>query len=341
MTEPKLSICIPSYNRNAAIIKLIKNLLEQLNFYESNLKIIILDNFSPQPYEKDLRKDQKILSAFNAGILKIYRNNYNIGMSANFLKAFELSKSKWLWIVSDDDVILPGAIKVISKKLNTIANNIGVIKFTNLNVTPEKNYEIIDNLKKFIDYNSISKHHFYDFIFISNSIYHVSDFKKILNIGYQNLHTYVPHFLMISEYLKNGGKILNTNIKIVKYQIPKINYSYALVGGLGVGGIKYINLNLTKKYEKKYYSIFFPYNDYKIIIDLYYLKKNSSAFGYEYYAKNYVNLVKIARNPIKILMLNIFWKIGKIRFLFNLLLYVASKVSITFRSHHEEISKKY
>ena len=65
MIESKLSICIPSYNRNTAIIKLIKNLLEQLNSYETDLKIIILDNFSPRPYEKDLRKDQKILSAFN------------------------------------------------------------------------------------------------------------------------------------------------------------------------------------------------------------------------------------------------------------------------------------
>jgi hypothetical protein len=108
-----------------------------------------------------------------------------------------------------------------------------------------------------------------------------------------------------------------------------------------VGGIKYIDLNLNKNYEKKYYKIFYPYNDYKVLIDLFYLTKKKSIFNYEYYAQNYINYVSIARNPLQIMLLVMFIKIGNIKPLFNLLLKIALKISITFKIHHEEIKKKY
>jgi glycosyltransferase involved in cell wall biosynthesis len=341
MITPRLTICIPSFNRNTKIKKLIKDILKQLNLLKIKVNIIVLDNCSPRSYLKSFQKDKLILSAMKTGILEIHRNIANIGMSANFLKAFELTKSEWLWIVSDDDIIFPNAIKIIYEKLNSVAKKIGVIKFTQSNIKYLTKYKLIDSLEKFIDFNVISKHNFYDFIFISNSLYRVNSFRKNLNIGYQNSHTYIPHFFMITEFIKKGGSVLNLNTEVIKYQIPKISYSYGLVCGLGVGGIKYIDLNLNKNYEKKYYKIFYPYNDYKVLIDLFYLTKKKSIFNYEYYAQNYINYVSIARNPLQIMLLVMFIKIGNIKPLFNLLLKIALKISITFKIHHEEIKKKY
>lgn len=341
MDMPELTICIPSYNRVNQICELLKNILLQLEKSKHNLEIIVLDNSSKEDYLENFKNNQLILSAVKSGILKVHRNISNIGMSANFLKAFEITKSKWLWIVSDDDIILPDAIETLLSNLDTISNDFKLIKFNKSNLITFEKFKIINNLKEFIDYNSISKYHFYDFIFISSCIYRVSDFKKNLYVGYLNSHTYVPHFLMITEYMKNGGKILNLGKEIIKYKIPEINWSYGLVGGLGVGGIKYINLNLNKKYEKKYLKLFFPFNDFKVIVDLYYYTKEKSVHHYEYLVKNYINYASIARNPLKIFLLYVFFKIGKRKFLFNILLYICCKISTIFRSHHEEISKKY
>jgi glycosyltransferase involved in cell wall biosynthesis len=336
-----LTICIPSYNRVDKISELLVSILCQLEENKYNLEVIVLDNCSSENYLENFKNNQLILSALKSGILKIHRNVSNIGMSANSLKAFEIAKSKWLWIISDDDTILPNAFQILFSNLNTISDDLRVIKFTQSNIVNLEKFKIINNLKKFIDYNSISKYHFYDFIFISSCIYRANDFKKILNIGYLNSHTYIPHFLMITEYVKNGGKILNLDYEIIKYKIPQINYSYGLVGGLGVGGIKYINLNLNKKYEKKYLKLFFPYNDFKVIIDLYYYTKKKSVQKYEYFVKNYLSYARVARTPVKMFLLYIFFNIGKNRLLFDILLHISCKISATFRTHHEEISKKY
>lgn len=340
MKNAKLTICLPSYNRIEKLKQSLKTLLKQININQPDVRIIILDNFSFEPYENNLKNDSEIQPALNSGMLKIFRNKANIGMSANFLKAFEIVESEWLWIISDDDEILPNAYEITFSKLKSIPNEIGFIKFSLSNIDYLKKFQIINNLYQFIDYNSISKYYFYDFIFISNGLYRVEQFKKLLEIGYKHCHTYIPHFMMITEYIKNKGNILILKEEIIRYKIPEINYSYGLVGGLGVGGIKEINFNLSKNYTKKYYKLFFPYNDYKVMIDLYYLCKQSSLSNYSYYAKNYIKLVQISRNPISIILLSFFWKLGKFPIIFEFLFLVSSKISKTFKIHHDEIMER-
>ena len=100
----KLTIAIPTYNRN----ELLKaNLLKLLPQVTDECRIIIFDNCSDVPV-KDTLSD--LLNGYSNIDISIVRNRYNIGMTANILKCFEECPDPWLWVLGDDDEVTDGAV---------------------------------------------------------------------------------------------------------------------------------------------------------------------------------------------------------------------------------------
>ena len=73
MKNTKLTICFPSYNRIEKLKQSLKTLLKQININQPDVRIMILDNFSFEPYENNLKNDSEIQPALNSEILKIFR----------------------------------------------------------------------------------------------------------------------------------------------------------------------------------------------------------------------------------------------------------------------------
>jgi hypothetical protein len=101
VTVPKLTICIPTFNRPDRIL----HLLELFNSYEINSNdflILICDN---NPRNKT--NQPSIVSSLNKFKLQIqyYINESNVGMFENWNRSIFLSPSEWVTLLHDDDLL--------------------------------------------------------------------------------------------------------------------------------------------------------------------------------------------------------------------------------------------
>lgn len=340
MNDKTLCVCIPSYNRAKYAIRTVHALASQV--VDSQIKILVIDNHSFENYEPLFMADPILARLVENGVLEIRRNVANLGMSANFLRSFEVVETDWLWMLSDDDYVAPTAIESIKKEIGNVGEKCGFIKFSSPRSRPALPRVTLKNIQDFIDYNSKSVHDFNGFIFISNGVYRTQDFKKFLVVGYQHAHTYIPHFMMLAAFMNEGGMLTISQEEIVDYVQPAVGYSYGLIAGLGVGAPKSLMPKLSVKYTKRFYGLFFPHNDFKVIIDLYYhCKKNASLHVFYYHARNYIHLASIIRSKSRVLLLYILTGLAYNPTLFEFLLNYLSKRSLFFNSQLKEIKARY
>jgi abequosyltransferase len=106
-TRPLLTIAIPTFNRAGYLKELLSLLAAQLR-NEPRVELIISDNASPD-------ETPAVVQDFVARGLRVRytRNVQNIGSDANFLQCFEQARGKYVWLFSDDDLIIPKALAKI------------------------------------------------------------------------------------------------------------------------------------------------------------------------------------------------------------------------------------
>jgi glycosyltransferase involved in cell wall biosynthesis len=118
-----LTIAIPTYDRNQKLVSLLHRLRPQI---VANVSIVVIDNFSPTPVSITLAEQPELAEL----PLFVYRNEANIGISANIIRSFELSQGTWVWLLGDDDDILPDAVSNILASISNIETNVCAINFS-------------------------------------------------------------------------------------------------------------------------------------------------------------------------------------------------------------------
>jgi abequosyltransferase len=105
--EPLLTLAIPTYNRAACLRECLSVLADQVQ-NEPRVELMISDNASPD-------ETPAVVQDFvDRGLRILYiRNRENIGPDANFLQCFEQARGKYVWLFSDDDLIIPGGLAKI------------------------------------------------------------------------------------------------------------------------------------------------------------------------------------------------------------------------------------
>jgi glycosyltransferase involved in cell wall biosynthesis len=106
-----LSICIPTYNRLIFLRESLDSILNQIE--EINYKIveiIISDNASSDGTKEYI--DELIKNETNLKI-NYFRQLENLGPDVNILNTVNLARGEFIYIISDDDILLPGAISVL------------------------------------------------------------------------------------------------------------------------------------------------------------------------------------------------------------------------------------
>lgn len=100
----KLSICIPTYNRANFLPSVLDSIIQQAP-PGGEWEICISDNASTD-------HTPQVIAEYSArGVpLKYHRNLENRGFDRNLLKAVELAEGEYCWLMSSDDILLPGAI---------------------------------------------------------------------------------------------------------------------------------------------------------------------------------------------------------------------------------------
>ena len=94
-----LSICIPTYNRPDKIKNLYQSFLNSaLEKYGDKIEIVICDNSD---------HENSCLNQTNLGDLVCYHKNHiNLGFEGNLIQCVKQANGEFIWIISDDDLIL-------------------------------------------------------------------------------------------------------------------------------------------------------------------------------------------------------------------------------------------
>lgn len=113
---PKVSICIPTYNRCDYLKKTIESALAQDYL---NLEVIVSDNASTDNTLEEVKQfgsDQRF---------SYHRNQVNVGMVANWRTLlYELVSGDWFIVLSDDDYLVDPAY--VSKAINLSRKDYGI-----------------------------------------------------------------------------------------------------------------------------------------------------------------------------------------------------------------------
>ena len=105
-----LSICIPSYNRPSCLENCLNSILiSSKNVKNFDFEVCISDNCSEANIKELINKYSSFLDiTFN-------RNPDNLGLGVNILKAVSLAKGEFVWILGNDDLLLPDTFSYLEK----------------------------------------------------------------------------------------------------------------------------------------------------------------------------------------------------------------------------------
>ncbi len=101
----KLSICIPTRNREAYLNECLNSLLSQ---DMDDLEVVIVDGASTDNTKSLVEKYAKLFSN-----LVYFRRDECVGVDRDILRAVQLSHGEYCWLMSDDDLLEHGALKYV------------------------------------------------------------------------------------------------------------------------------------------------------------------------------------------------------------------------------------
>lgn len=259
----ELSIVITTYNRRKQLNRLLKSLVNiPRTFYQ---EIVIIDNNSNYNISQ-------LLKNYSQLDIRLVRNKVNIGMSTNIVSPFIHANTKWVWTLSDDDVVLPESLSLINKELCEIEPNIGLIKFSIDNFRSNKEF-IAEDLSSLIDYYYENKNlRSGELVFISNSVYNLEKISDYLHYGFTYSYTYVGFLIPILKALNDQiVRVKFSSSSIIEYKHPEGDgYSLNTVA-LGLSTITDIGFDLDRK-TRKMLNVLLMSIPYKWFIANFFLK---------------------------------------------------------------------
>ncbi|NQU32099.1 MAG: glycosyltransferase family 2 protein [Bacteroidetes bacterium] len=204
-----LSICIFTYNRQPYLSQLLLSIENEFRKPELNqsVEIIISDNASTD-------KTSEIVSYFTQFLpINYHRNKINLGADENLKIAATLAKGKFIWFISDDDIVIHGAINIILQFLQkydeysyiyfprVLANSLGDIIE---GLAPEPNIDKTQHFNSGIELLSSNKGRMLGlFLFVSSIIVKRALWEK--NIGmYKTKIRGWSHAIPILNIIKNA-----------------------------------------------------------------------------------------------------------------------------------------
>lgn len=110
MTEPLVSICIPTYNGEAWLKQCLDSCLQQTY---TNFELVICDDGSTDNSAEII---EEYLSEHTN--IRFHRNEKNLGLVANWNRCLELSKGEWIKFVFQDDYITENCLQRFVETIN-------------------------------------------------------------------------------------------------------------------------------------------------------------------------------------------------------------------------------
>lgn len=119
--RPKISVCIPAYNRAEVLPELLDTILSQ-DF--DDFEIVICEDQSPQRVQI-----AEVVSRYNLvrpGLIRYFENARNLGYDGNLRNLIEKSQGEYCLFMGNDDLMCGGALAKVSAAISRHPN-IGVL----------------------------------------------------------------------------------------------------------------------------------------------------------------------------------------------------------------------
>tara|TARA_B100000780_G_scaffold278040_1_gene250314 strand:+ start:2953 stop:3954 length:1002 start_codon:yes stop_codon:yes gene_type:complete len=201
----KLTIAIPTYNRNEILKANLEKLLPQVT---DECNVVIFDNCSDTPVKEVI---EELVNTYPDINISIVRNRYNIGMTANILKCFEQCSDTWLWILGDDDEVVDGAVAKILIDIDR-QRELHFITYAWDEDSFKRDQDIITTgIDEFIE----TFETFGAILFLSTSVYNMSKVKSSMAFANFFQTSYAPHLVMLFMSLGDEGKCSYSSEQIV------------------------------------------------------------------------------------------------------------------------------
>jgi abequosyltransferase len=111
--QPLLTLSIPTYNRAKYLDLCLKRIGEEIAGLRDDqrclVKVYVSDNASPD-------ETPEVVALYQgrfAGAFEAVRNGKNIGPDFNIAQCYESATTPYVWVVGDDDVLLPGGLGMV------------------------------------------------------------------------------------------------------------------------------------------------------------------------------------------------------------------------------------
>ena len=102
-----LSICVPTYNRAQHLADCLRSIRSLTSRSTTTLQVCVSDNGSADDTEQVVRAAQAEMP------IRYRRNPRNLGIPQNFLNVVEMADGDFVWLVGDDDLLMPHALEAI------------------------------------------------------------------------------------------------------------------------------------------------------------------------------------------------------------------------------------
>ncbi len=277
----KLSIIIPTYNRKNQLTRLLNSI--QKEDHDLLYEIVIIDNNSDYNIYDTLNK-------FKSLKLRIIKNPVNTGMASNLTFPFMHCKTKWVWFISDDDIVIKGCINNIIDDIRNNSKNVLLFKYSVLGNGKfgEETDKDVTNLEEFIDYYyEESTIRSGNLVFFSNNVYNMNYAHNYLGYAFEYSYTQISHLMPAIFGISEKHKVKFRSKKIIHYIHPGEDFWSFKKVGLGLSTISHLPLQLTKKYKRRFLRVFMTINYFALFLDL--LNRNDSN-NYRIYSIIYSNV---------------------------------------------------
>ena len=109
----KISICIPTFNRANNLLNCLESIVLNINTSTVDYEVCISDNCSNDDTEVIIRSFQNKIP------INYYKNSLNIGRVKNYLNVVQMATGGFIWLIGDDDLLLPNAIFEIDRLISS------------------------------------------------------------------------------------------------------------------------------------------------------------------------------------------------------------------------------
>jgi glycosyltransferase involved in cell wall biosynthesis len=133
---PKLAVAIPSFNRAALLDEILWIIGPQVDRHAGQCVCYVIDNCStdntPEVVEQHRQRWKGVF---------YHRNEANVGLVRNIARGIAVPNAEWVWLLGDDDVPMPYAVKSILDDLDRLGSrDLGFVLLKGAKVDEERRF---------------------------------------------------------------------------------------------------------------------------------------------------------------------------------------------------------